>query len=100
MLDTRRFIPDDSSWKTPIVSARQNKSKVKESSMGILEMSIEAESGRLVLIRSRVLSIVERFCKPRKSNLTAPWSSAYFIGYIDCSTPSFPVQTGITSRIS
>ena len=44
MLDTSRFIPDDSSWKTPIVSARQNKSKVKESSMGILEMSIEAES--------------------------------------------------------
>ena len=68
--------------------------------MGILEMSIEAESWRLVLISSRVLSMVERFCKPRKSNLTAPWSSAYFIGYIDCSTPSFPVQTGITSRIS
>ena len=44
--------------------------------------------------------MVDRFCKPRKSNFTAPWSSAYFIGYIDCNVPSFPVHTGITSRIS
>ncbi len=72
MLDTRRFIPEDSSWKTPIVSARQNNLKVKKSSIGMRVMSTFAESVRLVLIKSSVLSMVERFCKPRKSNLTAP----------------------------
>ena len=72
MLDTRRFIPEDSSWKTPIVSARQNNLNVNGSSIGMRVMSTFAESVRLLLIKSSVLSIVERFCKPRKSNFTAP----------------------------
>ena len=63
-------MPEDSSWKTPRVSARWSMSKVSGSSMGMAERS---RGGLwLATMLDRVSSSTERVRSPRKSIFTRP----------------------------
>ena len=83
------FMPRDSSWKTAVVLAARNNSKDFLSSNGMVLILIGFLffSARCLFTVFTAQSIMVRFLKPRKSNLTSPTASTSSLSNCDTTLP-------------
>ncbi|OQA03329.1 MAG: hypothetical protein BWY68_00764 [bacterium ADurb.Bin400] len=92
-----RFIPSDSSWKTPVVSPRDNNSYV-DRSLSVRVSMLRSISCIFRMIR-KAFWIIVKFVKPRKSIFNKPKCSIGFIEY-SVTTEMSPLAASWRGRYS